>query len=101
MEVGSLRQVGGNYEMPAMTLTRWSSVVGQEEAGIMSLGYQTGSTVAGVYSAAPDSRKVHCISDMRASHAAAEARAALVCGDADDWTSHCLYLWLYCYSINY
>jgi hypothetical protein len=92
--VGFSSLVGGKYETPAMILRRWSCVEVQEEAGITSLGYQTGSTVAGVYSVAPGSRKVHCTSDMRACRAVAEATVAPECGDADDLTSHCLYSWL-------
>lgn len=89
---GSSSQVEGNYEEPAMTLRRWSFVSAQEEAGITSLGYQTDSTVAGGYSVAPGLQTVHCTSDMRAFRVAAEATVELVCDDADDWTSHCLYL---------
>lgn len=76
-----------------MTLRRRSFVLAQEEAGIASSGYQTDSTVAGGYSVAPGLQTVHCTSGMRAFRVAVEATVELVCGDADDWTSHCLYLW--------
>jgi hypothetical protein len=87
--------------MPAMTLRQWNFAWEQKEEETSSLDYQRDNKVAGAYSTVPDSQTARCTSDKKACHAVAEAMMALECGDGDDSTSNCSYLWLLRYSINY